>query len=53
MAVIYTAIGVYLLVHPHAIDWIIGAEYAPFLGCLLVAFGIFRGYRAWFIDRIE
>jgi hypothetical protein len=53
MAVIYTAIGIYLLVHPRAIDWVIGAEYAPYLGGFFIFFGVFRGYRAWFIDRVE
>ncbi|MGN6648404.1 MAG: hypothetical protein ACTHJT_17900 [Cytophaga sp.] len=50
MAVIYTAIGVYLLTHPNFFEGI-SKEISFMLGVIFVLFGIFRGYRAWFIER--
>ena len=51
MAVIYTAIGVYLLTHPNFFDGTINKEVSLMLGVILILFGVFRGYRAWFIER--
>ena len=53
MAVIYTAIGIYLLTHPNALADIglLSSDITLMLGVILILFGAFRGYRAWFIER--
>lgn len=52
MAVIYTAIGIYLMTHPNALaDLGLKGDMVLIMGVILVLFGAFRGYRAWFIER--
>lgn len=51
MAVIYTAIGIYLLTHPNALAGLVDKQISFMLGIVLILFGAFRGYRAWFIER--
>ena len=51
MAVIYTAIGVYIISNPNALKDILNSTMTILFGGLLVAWGLFRGYRAWFIER--
>ncbi len=51
MAVIYTAIGIYLISHPNALAGFVNADMTLIIGVLLILFGSFRGYRAWFIER--
>jgi len=51
MAVIYTAIGIYLLTHPNALAGLVTEQISLMLGVILIIFGAFRGYRAWFIER--
>lgn len=51
MAVIYTAIGVYLITHPNALVGLLSSDMTLIVGVLLILFGAFRGYRAWFIER--
>lgn len=53
MAVIYTAIGIYLLTHPNSLTDIglLSRDVTLMVGVVLILFGAFRGYRAWFIER--
>jgi len=51
MAVIYTAIGLYLMTHPYFLGEGFNRTSVSIFGALLILFGIFRGYRAWFIER--
>ena len=51
MAVIYTAIGIYLITHPNFLTGLLSTEMTMIVGVLLILFGAFRGYRAWFIER--
>lgn len=51
MAVIYTAIGIYLITHPNALAGLVDGNMTLIIGILLILFGSFRGYRAWFIER--
>lgn len=51
MAVIYTAIGIYLLTHPNALAGLVSEQISLMMGVILILFGAFRGYRAWFIER--
>lgn len=51
MAVIYTAIGIYLITHPNALAGLVSKEISFMMGVILILFGAFRGYRAWFIER--
>lgn len=51
MAVIYMAIGIYLISHPNALAGLLDANISLMVGILLILFGGFRGYRAWFIER--
>ncbi len=51
MAVVYMAIGIYLLSHPNALSGLLSADMTLIVGVLLIVFGAFRGYRAWFIER--
>ena len=51
MAVVYTAIGVYLITHTNFLKDILSTDMTLIVGVLLILFGAFRGYRAWFIER--
>jgi hypothetical protein len=51
MAVVYTAIGIYLITHPIFLTGLLSTEMTVVVGILLILFGGFRGYRAWFIER--
>jgi len=51
MAVVYTAIGIYLITHPNFLKDILSTDMTLIVGVLLILFGAFRGYRAWFIER--
>ncbi len=51
MAVMYTAIGIYLLTHPNALTGLLSNDVTLMVGVVLILFGAFRGYRAWFIER--
>lgn len=44
MAVVYTAIGIYILIHPYSLSILMEASYARIAGVLVLAYGIFRGY---------
>ncbi|HSY62835.1 MAG TPA: hypothetical protein VK796_13215, partial [Cytophaga sp.] len=51
MAVIYTAIGIYLITHPNFLADTLSRDMTMVVGVVLILFGAFRGYRAWFIER--
>ncbi|WP_018344115.1 hypothetical protein [Cytophaga aurantiaca] len=51
MAVVYTAIGIYLITHPQALTGMLSKDMTLIIGVVLILFGAFRGYRAWFIER--
>jgi len=51
MACLYVSIGIYLLTHPNAISDVFSKNTSLLIGGMLVVFGFFRGYRAWFIER--
>jgi hypothetical protein len=51
MAMIYIGIGIYLITHPNALVDLLNPDMTLIVGVLLIAFGAFRGYRAWFIER--
>jgi hypothetical protein len=51
MTVIYIGIGIYLITHTNALVEFLNPDMTLIVGLLLIAFGAFRGYRAWFIER--
>jgi hypothetical protein len=51
MSIVYVTIGLTLILKSNGIGEIIPAQYAPVLGILLIIYGIFRGYRAYTIER--
>jgi len=51
MTVIYLGIGIYLITHPNALAEFLNPDMTLIVGVLLIAFGAFRGYRAWFIEQ--
>ncbi len=51
MAVVYTAIGVYILVNTQSLRGIVGETYTPVIGGLILAYGLFRGYNAVKIEK--
>ena len=51
MAVVYTAIGVYVLVNNQSLNGIVGETYTPVVGGLILAYGLFRGYNAFKIEK--
>ncbi len=53
MAVVYTAIGVYILVNPGSLRGVVGDTYTPVIGGLVLAYGLFRGYNALKVEKNE
>lgn len=51
MAVVYTAIGVYILVNPNSLRGLVGETYSPVIGGLILAYGLFRGYNALKVEK--
>jgi hypothetical protein len=51
MTVIYIGMGMYLITHPNVLSEFLNVDITLIVGVLLIAFGAFRGYRAWFIER--
>ncbi len=51
MAVVYTAIGVYILLNGKSLNGIVGESYAPVIGGLILAYGLFRGFNAMKIEK--
>jgi hypothetical protein len=51
MSLVYIAIGLSFIFSPRDFGTLIPAQYLPILGGLLVAYGIYRGYRAYFVER--
>lgn len=51
MAVVYTAIGVYILLSNKSLSGIVGETYTPVIGGLILAYGLFRGYNALKIEK--
>ncbi len=53
MGLVYIALGLYIIFAPPSNDRLIPASYAPVVGILLIIYGLFRAYRAYFIDRVN
>ncbi|MDF2457134.1 MAG: hypothetical protein K0R51_3127 [Cytophagaceae bacterium] len=53
MAVVYTAIGVYMLVNPNILRGLVDSTYTPVIGGLVLAYGLFRGYNVLKIEKNE
>jgi hypothetical protein len=51
MSIVYIAIGISLLFKSEGFGDLIPAQYMPVLGILLIVYGLFRGYRAYSIER--
>lgn len=51
MAVIYTAIGVFILVKPNALHGFIDPTYAPIVGGLVLVYGFYRGYKEYIVEN--
>jgi hypothetical protein len=51
MAVIYTAIGVFILVKPNALRGFVDPNYAPVLGGLVLVYGFYRGYKEYIVEN--
>ncbi|MBC7485179.1 MAG: hypothetical protein H7282_00275 [Cytophagaceae bacterium] len=51
MAVVYTAIGVYILFSNKSLNGIVGETYTPVIGGLILAYGLYRGYNALKIEK--
>lgn len=51
MSLFYVGIGVMLLFRSGSLGNVIPAQYVPILGFLLIAYGLFRGYRAFTVER--
>jgi|GEM_PF-1372193 len=50
MAVIYTAIGVFILTKPNALKGIVDESYAPIIGALILVYGLYRGYKEYIVE---
>lgn len=51
MAVVYTAIGVYIILNAKIIRGLVDEQYAPIIGAIVMSYGLFRGYNIWKIER--
>jgi hypothetical protein len=51
MAVVYTAIGVYILTNSNSLKGLAGETYTPVIGGLVLAYGLFRGYNVLKIEK--
>jgi hypothetical protein len=51
MAVVYTAIGVYILLNSNSLSGIAGPTYTPVIGGLILGYGLFRGYNALKVEK--
>lgn len=51
MAVIYTAIGVFILTKPNALKGIVDESYAPVIGALILVYGFYRGYKEYIVEK--
>lgn len=51
MAVVYTAIGVYILFSNKSLNGIVSETYTPVIGGLILAYGLFRGYNALKVEK--
>ena len=51
MAVIYTAIGVFILIKPNALKGFVDPNYAPILGGLVLVYGFYRGYKEYIVEN--
>ncbi|HVD99155.1 MAG TPA: hypothetical protein VNB90_13185 [Cytophagaceae bacterium] len=51
IALAYIAIGIMLIVQPDSLSALISAKYAPYLGVVVILYGLFRGYRTYTTER--
>jgi hypothetical protein len=51
MSLVYITIGLTFIFKNELTVDIISPQYAPILGALFIVFGLFRGYRAYTIER--
>ena len=51
MAVVYTAIGVYILLNAGSLRGLIDDTYAPVIGGLVLAYGLYRGYNLYRLEN--
>jgi hypothetical protein len=51
MSLVYIAIGIGLLFKSEGFGELIPAQYMPVLGIILIVYGLFRGYRAYAVER--
>ncbi len=51
MAVIYTAIGVFILTKPNALKGIVDESYVPVIGALILVYGFYRGYKEYIVEK--
>ena len=51
MSLVYIAIGLTIIFRPEGIVKIIPQPYTPVLGALVIFYGLFRGYRAYFVEN--
>lgn len=51
MAVVYTAIGVYILLNANSLSGLVSASYTPIIGGVVLAYGLFRGYNTLKIEK--
>ncbi len=51
MSLVYIAIGLTLIFKSAEVKDVIPAPYAPIVGILAIAYGLFRGYRAYTLEQ--
>lgn len=50
MAAFYIGIGLYFVINPSSFQSVMAVEYVKILGIVLIAYGLFRGYRTYISD---
>ena len=51
MSLVYIAIGLTIIFRPEGITKLVPQPFTPILGILVVFYGCFRGYRAYFVEN--
>jgi hypothetical protein len=51
MALVYIVLGIAFILKKEGVGELIPLEYVPVLGTLLIIYGLFRGYRAFTLER--
>ena len=51
MSIVYIALGIAFIFKGDGIGNALPVQYMPIVGFLLIIYGVFRGYRAYIVER--